>query len=310
MTDTTKVKPGGKSLILLSSLVSLGAASATGYLYYCMLQLKHESQLQLTTLTNNYKQQGHEYQQAIANLQHANQAVQNRLNQLSSLKRNGLIYQLNELINLANQSLVVYNDTQSVLRPLSQAKEILTGNNDAVLVELKLALANDLEHLNQLPKVDRVMLTGELNTLAEQVGALQLAQQTVTLPAKVVDTKPNKWYKFLHDIKQALFSLVQVTKIDQDASLVLLPEQEILVRQNIQLDLLNARMALLQQDQANWQFSLTNAKQKIARYFKAEATTALIISKLDKLLQKTVATPQANIDATLKALNKVNNLQN
>ena len=68
-------------------------------------------------------------------------------------------------------------------------------------------------------------------------------------------------------------------------------------------------MALLQHDQASWNYSLNNAKTAVTAYFSGYQGLDKIQTQLTELLNVNVSNPQANIDATLAQLIKLNNLK-
>jgi len=305
MTETT-VKSAGKRLALLSLCLALLSIILIGNLYYRCMQLRKAAQLEFDYLDVHYTKQIQEYQQTIAKLQQTNNNLTNQLTQLSTNKTN--IYQINQLISLANQTLVVYNDVASATRLLNYAKELLNGNNDALFIQLKLALSSDLEHLNQLPIIDSIFLNGQLNAIATQVTLLNVANSGVISQKTQVMPNQSNWHKFLDNIKNDLFELVTISKSGTNATVIPLPAQDIIIRQNIQLDLLNARIALLEHDEVNWKFSLENAKNTIALAFRNNFMTPKIEDELNQLLNLDIGIDRANIDDTLKALNKLNEL--
>ncbi|MCE3268319.1 MAG: hypothetical protein K0R49_571 [Burkholderiales bacterium] len=113
----------------------------------------------------------------------------------------------------------------------------------------------------------------------------------------------------LNEIRTRLFGLVQISNANNNDALNLLPQNSVIIHQNVKLDILNARMALLQNDEANWQYSLNQAKQGLTAYFINSITMNNVIKEIDQLLQLNIAYNEIGIETTLKALNKLNNLE-
>lgn len=312
MSDAITNKSRGYGLTVFAILLlALIAIAASGYLFYMGLRFKNNFQTELSLLQKQnlaLNSQLQQSQQQVFQLQNTTVGIQNRLNQLSDNKTNVVVFQINELISLANQALVVYHDVNAAIRLLNYALDILNGNSLALFTELKVALTTDLEKLKQLPVIDSVIMTTKLDNIIIETTQLHIANQNVLPNPVQSSSNQNNWHKFITNVKSVLVQLVQVTKTNNNTKIILLPEEEVIVRQNVKLDLLNARMALLQRDNTNWQFSLKRAEQNIQIYFLSDAVKKNIEIQLGELANTDIDAALSNIDATLAALNKLNNL--
>lgn len=307
MTETTTVKKCGNKLAGLSLLLSLAAIGASGYLYYMGMQYKHQAELQMGIISVQGSTQSQVNLQAINELQDSLGKTNSRLTEISGNKSGLLMFQINELISLANQGLVVYSDVPGCIRLLNYAKNILDTNNDAQFTSLKLALSNDLTKLNSLTPVDKVIISGELDSMASEISSLHLDAINSEAIAKAEATG-SKWSKFWENIKSNLMGLVNVSKTAQNQN-VLLPKQEVIIQDAIRIDLLSAKMALLEHDQAGWEYSINNARDLVSTGFANYSGVNKITERLTSLLQLKVNNTNANIDSTLAQLIKLNNLQ-
>ena len=78
--------------------------------------------------------------------------------------------------------------------------------------------------------------------------------------------------------------LVRIRVMDQPDAALLSPTQSFFLRQNLQLRLLDARMALLARDPARFHADLETARAWIARYYDTRAkTTAAAMARLKEL---------------------------
>ncbi len=235
--------------------------------------------------------------------------LQDKLAILSSDKLAITKYQLNELIAFANQLLLVYHDPEDSLRVLNYAKNLLINSHDAVFVEIKLALSSDITSLNQVPKVDTAMLSGDLDEVIKQIDKLPLVNFQVTSQINKDSPSQSKWRKFFINIKNSLVGIVQISKLNSGgAPFMVLPDEEFVLRQGIKLDLLNARTAILERNNDTWQRSLTNVKINIQSYFADTPVRTQLLINLDELLHVNLGMSQVNIDQTVKALNQINAL--
>jgi uroporphyrin-3 C-methyltransferase len=310
MTDTigtVKVKGRKRSTFaLILSIVTLGAA---GYLYYQGIKLHAQTVYQLQSLDNASASNSLELARGLTAVNNQISQIQNKITAISSDKFSANNYQLNNLISLANQSLIVYHDVNSAIKLLGYAQNILQSDNNAQYTELKVAITTDLDNLKQLPVIDRVIIATKLNNIIDNTDHLELIVNNVPIVNQAsIDTKQAKWKLFLSNIKSKLFGLVQVSNANKNDVLNLLPQNQAIIHQNIKLDILNARMALLQNDEANWQYSLNAAKQSLAVYFIDNVKMQNTLNQLDELEKINISYEDTGIDGTLKALNKLNNL--
>lgn len=290
----------------------LSLTLAVSYLYYQVVLLKNEFQDKLNhyKVSNNYFQQENDKQnEKIIELQNSVTQFNNQIGSSSEVKQNIVLFQLNQLINAAVQSLIVYHDIKNTIRLLTYAKNTINVNQ-AVYTELKFAINEDIVKLEQVEENDVISLTAQLEQLNSQINGLQSFTQKVTLTTKNdLQDNQNKWQRFWGDIKNILVNLVSISRVDTNAQIILMPDQEYIVKQNIKLNLLNAKMALTLHDDAVWKYSLTNVINLLNGYFISNSYNVgnkNLISVFEKLSKMNISDSSANIDKTLKALNKLN----
>ncbi|MCE2706714.1 MAG: uroporphyrinogen-III C-methyltransferase [Proteobacteria bacterium] len=312
MIENIKYKNSGMGFLAL--LISISALSASGYLYYRDMEINKELTFKVSSLTAEAINQAKLSKETLLKLQLQTDSLQVQVSKLDKNSSNFNLLQLNELISMANQSLLVYNDVKSAIKILNYAMGVLNTDNNASYVEIKVNLSNDIEKLNQIQYLDMVFLASKLNIIQSQIVTLALMPEldetqrgnAIKLNT-LVDPDASNWQKFMHNFKRTFASLVTISSSDQSQTLQLLPEKEIIVRQNIKLDLLNARIALLDRDYPLWKFNLANIRNNLESYFVKNALTASIINNVNILLQTDISNKAANIDDTLKSLTKLNN---
>ncbi|HMT03254.1 MAG TPA: uroporphyrinogen-III C-methyltransferase [Burkholderiales bacterium] len=319
MTDQTtelnnqfkKRSSGGSFTLFLCFCLIL----AVSFIYYQGFLLKKEFQTELNNYkasNNSIKQLNDKNTQKIIELQNSISTLENQSGQLIRVRSNISLFQLNQLISAAMQSLVVYHDIKNAIKLLIYAKNSIDDNNQAMYTELKFSISEDIAKLEQVDSTDVIGLSGQLEELNSQINVLQ-SVTPVTLVTKKdsVDNK-SKWERFLIDVKDRLFSLVSVSRVDSNAKIILMPDQEYIVKQNIRLNLLNAKMALMLHDEEAWKYSLNNALNALKEYFISDSSYGVkndkMINTLEKLVKINISDSGVNINKTLKSLNKLNNI--
>jgi uncharacterized protein HemX len=288
-------------LIIIVSIIGNG--------YYIYRKLQHTNHLLLAAIANNNQLQQHLNAQAKFNLDGMNK-LKNGLDtlslQVSKLNDAKIkIFQLNQLITLANQSLLIYNDVQTCMQFLKQAQSILDNNPN--FVGLRIALSQDLSQLNHLPIVDVINLNNQLDQLYIQIGKLQLSSITANNDnhQQVANNLPILWRMWL-DIKLAFTKLVVVSKpgvVD-----VLVPQQKMIIDEAIQINILNARLALSNHDNNMWVYNINALQQIITSNFSGYIGNADVLNLLNDLMHTNITKPNITIDNTLQQLTKLNNL--
>ncbi len=97
--------------------------------------------------------------------------------------------------------------------------------------------------------------------------------------------------------------LVQVQRVESPDALMLSAEQGQILRANLELRLIEARMALLQQANALWQSDLTAVRDAVAHYGEPQSPiTRRLLSGLDELLAVEPAPELPDLAGSLKAV--------
>jgi uncharacterized protein HemX len=317
-------KSGGTLLAVIAVLLSLLTAAFCGYVYYIGINQQNYLANQLTNLNHGINLDKTKLNNQLQLLDNNVSGLESQVHSITAVTNNNLVLlQLNQLIGMANQSLVVYSDSKSALKLLDYVAMMLEGKTQAQYVEVKAAVNSDITKLTALQYVDATVLVTKLNALNIQISDLPLidydkanktsqlsvesGQGTVITATSAAST--SLWSKFWHNLKKDLQSIVVISSTDSAKALQLLPDKEIIIRENIKLYLLNAKIAVLQHDQASWVFNLQSIKTDLTTYFSKSSINTALIGNLDELINVNITLSGANIDASIKALNKLNNLQ-
>ncbi|MBY0379245.1 MAG: uroporphyrinogen-III C-methyltransferase [Burkholderiales bacterium] len=315
--NKVKVKKNcGWFFVFIALIFSIVAIGGTGYLYYIGYQIRNALNQNLNNLTVSIGVNHHKVTDTINRVTTQLDMLESQINNQNMNQKEYSLLQLNELISMANQSLVVYNDVKSALKLLNYAANIVNETTDAQYVSIKSAIVNDINDLGQLQYADAIVMTSKLNLMINQINTLPLLSEkdSLTMGNDVVNPQDitnsgSLWLRFWNSIKQDFKSLVTISSTNGNKAIQLLPEKEIIIRQNIKLYLLNLRIALLQHDDVAWKFNLNNINTDLALFFVKTHLLESVKNNVDDLIKVNISMNNANIDNTLKALNKLNSLQ-
>ncbi|KEQ18314.1 uroporphyrinogen-III C-methyltransferase [Endozoicomonas numazuensis] len=220
------------------------------------------------------------------------------------------------LLRLANQRLLMSSDTKAAKALLNSADQILLELDNYNLYSMREALAEDIASLNNLPDFDQEGLYLKLEALTRQVYQLPLMEkETLQAPfekaseaSKPSSTDSSNWQtialSMLNNTWESFVSLFRFTPDrEQTVTSLLSPEENILIRQNLQLMLEQAKLAALSRDQAIYNSSLQQASDWIEKYFSLAGPKATaLLDELKSLGAITVKPATTNISRALDLL--------
>lgn len=302
-------KSGGAKFAVLLSLLSLAGC---GYLAYAGIWGNY-GMLQQMKVNNTQNERfvhlqiaNAKLEQRIAQLESQQLSMREEIRNVAPTQTNLLIYQLNSLINGANQSLILYHDYVASIKLLNYAKQVLNSSDNPLFSQLKVNLTSDLDNLQAQNNFDTTMLATEIDNGYQLISQLNIvAPVQSTTPVLANDSL---WQKVIKNIKGSLFGLVKVVKTNPSASSVLVPENEMVVRQHLQLNLMNAKQALLTRNQALWSESFLEAQTMLQQYFVVDLANKKLATILAQLQKVNFNGANSNLDLTMQALVKLEQL--
>ncbi len=250
--------------------------------------------------------------------------VEARLGEVA-LQRGQLEELMQSLSRSRDENLVV--DIEAALR-MAQQQAQLTGSAEPLLAALKSAqlrvqraaqprlapvlraLEKDLERLNTAQAFDLPGLLIKLDEGVALVDGLVLANQA--LPSAVMNRPvtdagsappPSWWMAGLNQFADQLKGLVRVSRIESPEAALLSPEQGFFLRENLKLELLNARLGLLARQKEAARADLASAVIIVRRY--ADASSRKTTQMLQLLEQSGVqlqASEVPRLEGSLMAL--------
>jgi len=200
-------------------------------------------------------------------------ALQALYQDIARSREEAAVIEVEQAVTLAAQQLQLAGNVPSAILALQLAEARVSRIERPQAAALKKPLRADLERLAALPVPDMAALNARLEKLLLAVDKLPPGAhgRPRTKPEPAPDAAPQGWWQRTGgEIWRELRGLVRIQRFDREEPALLAPGQEFIFRENLKLRLLNARLALLQRDQATWRGELTVAGDWLGRHFDAE----------------------------------------
>lgn len=291
----------------LKSTVQLSIIAGLGFLGYQMYVGPHSLQKQSQEKNNLQQQivalsaQNIALIKQVQSVSAQSNSLQAQIRNLNPTQTQLVLVQINSLIANANQSLLIYHDFNGAIKSLQYTEDLLSSSNDPVFVAIKQAVATDMANIVASNKYDSVMLVSLLDQLLDATKQIKIAQDTL-----VVDAVQKTWTeKFIANLKTTLFSLVRVNKIGASKSI---DEKDIITRE-LKIDALNAKNALMLNDQDLWDVSIADMTAVMSDNFDVNDPNVIKVNSLiEQLKAKKIDAISANLDNTLHVLSELNRI--
>ena len=251
---------------------------------------------------------------------------------MSRSRDENLLADVESSIRVALQQTAITGSNEPLIITLKQAEERLARQNQPRLEGVRRAIVQDLERTRASGAVDVSTLAIRLDEVVRLVDELPLlsapqAQRSATktavrgatpaasaaVAASTAASAPadpawtevlgERWAGLGARIWAEVRGLVRVTPIDQPEAMLIAPEQAFLLRENLKLRLLNARLALLSRQYDTAQSDLRDALSALERYFDRSARrTANAIDLVKQVSSQARQVTVPRPDATLAAI--------
>lgn len=229
--------------------------------------------------------------------------------ELSRGRDDAALIEVERLVGIAAQELQLGGNLNAALAALQTADLRLARLDNARFVPLRRALARDIDKLKAAPTVDVTGLSLKLDTLAQSVETWPLLVDA-RLPAPaapapkpaagaqpaspgVLDGAAGQWARVRAWLIAEFGDLVRIREVDTPEALLISPAQQRLLRQELRLRLLDARLALLARNDRVLRADLAEAEALITRYFDVRQAPVATAQAQVRSLAKTAMTVEA-----------------
>ena len=245
-------------------------------------------------------------------------ALENMVQDLSRSRDDWALSEIEQTLTLAAQQLQLAGNVRGALLALQNADARLGRADRAQFISVRRALQKDIERLKALPQVDTAGIAIKLDAVIASADSLPLIfdeklQPQAVRPGQgareVPDAKgaeppaPSLWQRLRDDAWEQFRLLVRIRDIENADPVLLNPTQAFFLRENLKLRLLNARIALLQRNEALFRQDLASANQWLVRYFDVRSRAgAGAVSSLNALVASAVSIELPTLADSLNAV--------
>jgi uroporphyrin-3 C-methyltransferase/uroporphyrinogen III methyltransferase/synthase len=248
-------------------------------------------------------------------------ALEQLYQELSRGEDEWALIEVEQALSMAQQQLQLAGNVQNAIAALEVADARLARADRPQFAAVRRTIARDMQRLAALPSLDVTGTAAKLDQLITAVDSLPLlssveprqpsASSSATPDAAAPSAPADaSWWQrtvawtlpwrdaLLRDTNQ----LIRIQRIDQPGVLLVSPEQAALLRENLKLRLLSARMALLARQDGPWRADLAHVSESLNRYFDPESRNTVRAQGLLKQVVGVDLNVQApDISESLKA---------
>jgi len=244
-----------------------------------------------------------------------------KLNEFGASSRSDwLLSEAEYLLHLANQRLNLEHDINGTEAILVTTDKVLAENNDPSLMPVRQALASEILSLQQIAILDRNGIYVRLAAITTSLDALdQSAFFGITASSTSLEKQPSQklaepnnsaptdnanflitlWQKMWFDLKKVFV----IKRLDMQVEPLLAPEQSYYLKQNLRLMLEQANLALLDQNTAIFQNSLSKASKWLIQYFNTSTPEIeAILTQVNSLKNLKIEQQTPDISKSLRLL--------
>lgn len=314
-------KSGGRFLGFLGFLFGLAGLAGAGYLYYLLIYLSPETELDarfvsleaeivaggrsLDDLADRQKQVLAEFaaEQKRARDVAADEVI-DAVNQVATQappsRREWKVAELAYLLRIANHRVLMERDVAGALVLLQAADTILQELDDFALYQVRAQLADEIRSLENTESNDVQGLFLRLEAVKTEVSAQSVKLPRLEPAATSAAPEPG----FLPALWAQIGGYLRFRRFDGDSVRPLLaPEEEVYLELNLRLMLERAQLAALRREQVIYLQSLQTAADWMARYLDMDNPGVLrSLEELESLAAVKLEQPLPDISGSLSAL--------
>lgn len=219
----------------------------------------------------------------IAESQSQQIALESMYQDLSRNRDEWALSEIEQTLTLAAQQLQLAGNVRGALIALQNADARLGRADRAQFIAVRRVLQRDVERLKALPQVDTTGIAIRLDSVIAAADSIPLifdeklqpqssrnappARERTAAGQQKPEPEASLWARLRDDAWEQFRQLVRIRDIENADPVLLNPTQAFFLRENLKLRLLNARIALLQRNEALFRQDLAAANQWLTRYF-------------------------------------------
>ena len=246
----------------------------------------------------------------LAEFQGQRVALEEMYRDLARAPDDWLLAEIEQTLNIASRELVLAANVRAALIALQTADQRLARADKLQVVQLRRAIAQDMERLKALPLVDTVGISLKLDNLMALAATLPLAiPDSIAMGApashdvRASDTRENMAVRFGRDLWFEMKQLIRIRELESGDPALLSPQQSYFLRENLKLRLLSARTALIARDDVNYKEDIKLVREMLTKYFDPKAkVNANSLLMLKQFAENPASIAPPDITASLNAM--------
>ena len=262
----------------LAVILALTALLGTLYLWYMLTERRGLLEIDLRGEVEALKEsvvtleeQAAQTEQAVTQLRESEGALRTTVerigNDLGRGRKDWLLAEAEQLLNIANHRLVLTRDVGLALAALRAADAELRAVGNPALLPIRRLIAEDIGRLETLERSDFDGVTLRLGGLAQRIERLPLRNELRPKQREAAETSARTASDQANNLWADLKGLIRIRKEEATRQPLLAPEQAYFARENLRLTLLSAQLALQQREQALYRQQIVQARQWLEQYF-------------------------------------------
>lgn len=309
-----------KAILYFILLLIILLLSAEGIFFWQEIKASKEiiyglRDSQKKEILNNTEKFG-EIESRLQNLDIQQQKQAELLNNFSKPERktgeDWSLAEVEHLLIIALHQVMIEKNIETAITALQSADDRLKDMDDTGLYQVRQQIGKDINSLKSVHVAD---ISGMAIFLADMIGRVEdmpLKKLSVQGQDEQADNNnlseeqadwPGTLKKLIAKIWQDLKSMVVIKHRDQVNQVLLVPEQEYYLYQNLRLELANARYAILRRDTENMLASILLIKEWINTYFDTGHTsTSNLLETLDQMQKIELSPELPDITSSLETL--------
>ncbi|UUC92435.1 MULTISPECIES: uroporphyrinogen-III C-methyltransferase [Comamonas] len=261
----------------------------------------------------------------VAELSLQRNQLEELMQSMSRSRDENLVADIESSVRMAQQQAELSGSLQPLVASLKSARKRVESTAQPRLAPVVRAIDLDLDKLSRMSVTDTTGVLSRIEDLIRQVDDLALindvgrprardAQPRKTAAAhdtpEEAGISPTQWIwwqgqgqRVWDSFKDGAADLVRVRRIDHPEVALLAPEQGYFLRENLKLQLLNARLALLSRQWESARADLSAAGTLLNKYFDARSRrTQIAQAQLQQIQANLHAGGRVELEDTLNAL--------
>lgn len=305
-------------LYIISFFLIICLASATGYFVNQIKAIKNAGQ----ATTASSENQNEKTSRKISALEQETDQLKDQIGALSASlsemyknqpgnNEDWALSEVEYLLIIATHRLVLEHDVVTALKAMEAASQRLDAIGDSGLIPVREQITSDMNRLRSVNTVDITGLSIYLADMIEKIDDLPVKKPDLQKPdadsgkqqQDISEKNGSGVEKIFSKIWSELKSLVVIRKSGDVNSVLLLPDQEYFLYQNLRLELENARISVLRRNTESLHSSVMLITDWLQKYFDtSDSGVVNLLGSLRKMTTLELDPDLPDISSSLETL--------